>query len=170
MKKLSLLSALIFVGLSVTTTASASTFQGRIVEAAKCSQKKDAGYFSTKQQRDLKCQKIKLPASDVCDASLTDDQRPSKIKMIVPGLDDHRSTKSGSVTFTKGGVIVYESTKRSGAFKNKKKLFSDQSVGDQLEFLLTRRSGGYELQKIALYLDHKEKGDRLFWTEYTCNF
>lgn len=168
MKKFNLLCALLALGLS--STAMAASHQGRIVEASKCSQNKDAGYFTLERERDLKCQRIKLPANDVCDAEVTNEGRPSRMKIIVPGLDNHSGTRSGSITFTKGGVIVYESKQRSGAFKNKKPLFSKLSTGDQLEFLLKASSRGYELNKVALYLDHQEKGNRLYWTEYTCRY
>lgn len=168
MKKLNLIA--IISGVLLSASAMASTHQGRIIEAQSCSQNKDAGYFTSNEQRDLKCKRIKLPANDVCDATLTNDERPSKIKLVVPGLDEHRGTSGGSITFSKGGVVVYESSKRTGVFSNKKKLFSNQAAGDQLEFLLKRNSRGYELNKVAIYLDHTAKGNRLYWTEYTCRY
>ncbi len=168
MKKFNLLTTIVALGLA--SASMAASHQGRIVEAAKCSQQKDAGFFTSKEQRALKCQRIKLPANDVCDAEVTNEGRPSKMKIIVPGLDEHSGTKRGSITFTKGGVIVYESSQRSGGFKKSKGFLSKNSVGDQLEFLLKPSSRGFELSKTVLYLDHKEKGDRLYWTEYTCNY
>lgn len=145
-------------------------YRGRIIEAAQCSQNKDSGYFTTAAQRALKCKKIRLPGNDVCDAIVTDSQRPSKMVMEVPGLTNHKGTKRGSISFTKGGVIVYESKQRTGAFTIKPGLFSKEKMGDQIEFKLSASRGQFELSKVALYLDHKTNGPRVSWTEYTCDF
>lgn len=145
-------------------------YRGRIVEAAQCSQSKDSGYFTTAKERALKCKKIRLPGNDVCDATVTGPQRPSKMVLEVPGLTNHKGTKRGLITFTKGGVIVYESKQRTGAFSIKPGIFSKEKMGDQMEFKLSASRGQYELSKVALYLDHKTSGSRVSWTEYTCDF
>lgn len=145
-------------------------YNGRIVEASKCSQNKDSSYFSTAAQRALKCSRIRLPGNDVCDATLTNSSRPSKIAMDVPGLTEHKGTRRGNISFTKGGVIVYESKQRTGAFHNKPGFFSKIKSGDQLEFKLGARNGQFELKEVMLYLDHKISGQRMSWTEYHCKF
>jgi len=155
---------------AVLPALASSATQGRIVKASACSQTADASYFSSAKQRDLKCKNIRLPDNDVCDASIRGGGQPSQISLDVPGLTEHRGTRRGKISFTKGGVIVYEQSKRTGAFKNKKAIFSSQAAGDQLEFELKPRGGAFQLNRVALYLDHTQKGNRLSWTEYTCNF
>lgn len=145
-------------------------YNGRIVEASKCSQSKDSGYFTTAAQRALKCTRIRLPGNDVCDATVINSERPSKIALDVPGLTDHKGTRRGNISFTKGGVIVYESKQRTGAFHNKPGFFSKMKSGDQLEFKLTARNGHFELKEAVLYLDHQIKGERMHWTEYSCKY
>jgi len=138
--------------------------EGKITTVEQCSQTKEAGVFTSVKDRDLKCQRIQSPLNTNCLLSIDNIDRPKKIMANLSGTN--------LKTF-KGGLFLYEKLRQVGAYRRKPGIFSKNLDADhQIEILLERANTDQEhqLTEAIIYLDHSEKGKRLYWTQYSCEF
>ncbi|MCF8058645.1 MAG: hypothetical protein K9K67_05070 [Bacteriovoracaceae bacterium] len=140
------------------------SIEGQITLVENCSQKKEAGVFTSDKDRDLKCQRIQKPINRNCLLSIDNLDKPKKITANLAGAN--------LKTF-KGGLFLYERLRQVGIYRRKAGIFSKKVDADhQIEILLERSntSQDHELTEAIVYLNHTKKGERIYWTQYSCEF